>query len=167
MLWRPLCFTGVGASRPGVSLTLEDLPHPSPTKIIRSSWPPFPFSKCLAATALPYAQGHLGSSGIGCPSDRRIIAFHFGKFSCSCCSILIPCLPRIPLIQVLYMNNLTSNFYLESTTRGEGGMKPVSELEAGRIFASLLFCNKVYLSNEGRSFIFMDSVKVLPGFILF
>lgn len=32
--WRLLCFPGVGASGPGVYLTLGDLPHPSPAKLI-------------------------------------------------------------------------------------------------------------------------------------
>jgi hypothetical protein len=54
-------------------------------------------------------------------SDCQRVDYHFGGISYSDCfkilgSILLPCLSGVPLARVLYGNNLTSNFYLESTT---------------------------------------------------
>lgn len=71
-------------------------------------------------------------------------------------SILLPCLSGAPLAQVLYMNNLTSNFYLESTA-GEN---------AGGIFASPITVQLWSHSAVGRSFFLMSTVSVLPRFVL-
>lgn len=115
-------FAGLGASHPWVYLTLGDLPPP---KLLGFSRLPFPFSKSLTAAPLD-APGHRGCSGIvsWIPEIRlsesrpaileeiavqTVLKIHV--------SILLPCLSGAPLAQVLYMNNLTSNFYLESTAR--------------------------------------------------
>lgn len=140
-------FAGLGASHPWVYLTLGDLPPP---KLLGFSRLPFPFSKSLTAAPLD-APGHRGCSGIvsWIPEIRlsesrpaileeiavqTVLKIHV--------SILLPCLSGAPLAQVLYMNNLTSNFYLESTAREN----------AGGIFASPVTVQLWSHSAVGRSF---------------